>query len=301
MLSSDRNKNLPILGILTAIVAVVLCCSIVGMLAYSSGQEAERLNKIPAAYNEAAKHKAQEDCVGRKGNAAFECIYEKVASSKQQAHDEQDLMAQQKSANGTMITAGITLIGLFVSVVGIVLLYTTFQATRSGNEISENFGYHQLRPFLIASDFKWDILQDDQAASFLRMMIKWENAGNTPASDVSFDVLYIVTKHPIWGNVEPIFPPVEPGKNIIGPKLAKLSAPVYIPLTDIADCFNSTSHLYVFARVTYRNNIKTEVASESRILWKFFIAKSVDAVSSSQLEHIAEMRYIEDGFYTEAT
>jgi hypothetical protein len=301
MLSGDRNKNLPILEILTAIVALVLCCSIVGMLAYSSGQEAERHNKTPAAYSETAKKKAQEDCVGRKGNAAFECIYEKVASSKQQAHDEQDLMAQQKSANGTMITAGIALFGLFVSGVGMVLLYTTFQATRAGNKISENFGYHQLRPFLIASDFKWDIFQNDQAASFIRMMIKWENAGNTPASDVSFDVLHIVTKHPIWGNVEPIFPDVEPGKNIIGPKLTKFSAPVYIPFEDIADCFDGTSHLYVFARVTYRNNIMTEIASESRILWKFYIAKSVEAVSSGQLEHIAEMRYIEDGFYTKAT
>jgi hypothetical protein len=45
----------------------------------------------------------------------------------------------------------------------------------------------------------------------------------------------------------------------------------------------------------------TEIASESRILWKFYIAKSVEAVSSGQLEHIAEMRYIEDGFYTKAT
>lgn len=269
MLSSDRNKNLPILGILTAIVALVLCCSIVGMLAYSSGQEAERLNKTPAAYNKAAKNKAQEDCVGRKGNAAFECIYEKVASSKQQAHDEQDLMAQQKSANGTMITAGIALIGLFVSGVSMWLLYTTFQATRAGNKISENVGYYQLRPFLIASGFEWIQFQDDQTATFMRICINWMNAGNTPASDVSFDVLHIVTKHPIWGNVEPIFPVVEPGKNIIGPRLPKSCAPVYIPLKDIVDCFNGTSHLYVFARVTYRNNINTEIVSESRILWKF--------------------------------
>jgi hypothetical protein len=301
MLSGDRNKNLPILEILTAIVALVLCCYIVGMLAYSSGQEAERLNKTPAAYSETAKKKAQEDCVGRKGSAAFECIYETVASSKQQAHDEQDLMAQQKSANGTMITAGIALFGLFVSGVGMVLLYTTFQATRAGNEISENFGYHQLRPFLIASGFEWIKFQDDQAASFIRMAIKWENLGNTPASDASFDVLHVITKHPIWGNVEPIFRDVEPGKSIIGPKLAKSSAPVFIPLKDIVDCFNGTSHLYVFARVTYRNNIKAEIVSETRILWKFDIFKSANVASFSQLEHIAEMRYMEIGFYTEAT
>lgn len=301
MLSSDRNKNIPILGILTTVVAVVLCCSIVGMLAYSSGQEAERLNKTPAAYIETAKNKAQEDCVGRKGNAAFECIYEKVASSKQQAHDEQDLMAQQKSANGTMITAGIALIGLFVSGVSMWLLYTTFQATRAGNKISENVGYYQLRPFLIASGFEWIKFQDDQAASSMRIIIKWENAGNTPASDASFDVLHIVTKHPIWGNVEPIFRDVEPGKSIIGPKLPKFCAPVFIPLKDIVDCFNRTSHLYVFARVTYRNNLKTEIVSESRILWKLDIFKSVDVTTFSQLEHVAEMRYIETGFYTEAT
>lgn len=301
MLSSGRNKNLPILEILTAIVALVLCCSIVGMLAYSSGQEAERLNKTPAAYSETAKNKAHEDCVGRKGNAAFECIYETVASSKQQAHDEQDLMAQQKSANGTMITAGIALFGLFVSGVGMVLLYTTFQATRAGNEISENVGYYQLRPFLIAIDFEWMKCQDDQAGPSMRIIIKWINAGNTPASDASFDVLCFVTKHPIWGNVEPIFRDVEPGKSIIGPKLPKSCAPVFIPLKDIVDCFRGTSHLYVFARVTYRNNLKTEIVSESRILWKLDIFKSVDVTTFSQLEHVAEMRYIEAGFYTEAT
>jgi hypothetical protein len=136
MLSGDRSNEPATLGVFGAISALVLCCFIVGILAYSSGQETQRRDQTPAAYSEAAKRKAQEDCAGREGNAAFECIYEKVEASQQQSREEQDLTAQQKSANGTMITAALAFLGLIASVVGIGLVYTTFNETRKANDIA---------------------------------------------------------------------------------------------------------------------------------------------------------------------
>jgi hypothetical protein len=104
-------------------------------LAYISGRDTERRDQAPAAYSDAAKNKAQQDCIGSEGSAAFECIYEKVKASQEQARAEQDLDAQQRSANGTAITAIIALIGLAVSVVGIGLVYTTFNETRKSNAL----------------------------------------------------------------------------------------------------------------------------------------------------------------------
>lgn len=183
MSNSDRGNEPATLGIFGAISSLVLCCFIVGILAFSNGQETERRNKAPAAYSEAAKNKAQQDCAGRELNAAFECIYEKVEASQQQAHDEQDLTAQQKSANGTIITAALAFVGLIVSVVGISLVYTTFNETREANDIARDSNRPWIRiEYEIVEDFRWHRIGGGK----INIRVKAFNDGQSPARNVVF-------------------------------------------------------------------------------------------------------------------
>lgn len=181
----DRSNEPPTLGIFGAISALVLCCFIVGILTYSNGQEAERRDKTPAAYSEAAKSKAQQDCVGLEPDAMFECIYEKVESSQQQAHDEQDLTAQQKSANGTMITAALAFLGLAVSAVGIGLVYTTYAEARKANEIALEIGQAQTRAYLSLESC--EVIIQHQGPPLLKFSVA--NKGASPSTDGLFTLI----------------------------------------------------------------------------------------------------------------
>ena len=178
MPSGDRGKEPTTLGIFGVISALALCCFIVGILAFSNGQEAQRRDKTPAAYAESAKSSAKHQCVNLKGDAAFECVYEQVETSQQQAHDEQDLTAQQKSANGTMITAALAFLGLVASVIGIVLIHNTFTETRKSNEISQSTS----RPWMHITGFERlsVIIEEDMSVRIYCDYIA-KNAGATPA------------------------------------------------------------------------------------------------------------------------
>jgi hypothetical protein len=129
MSNGDRGDEPATLGNFGAFAALVLCGIIVGILAFLNGQEAVRRDKTPAAYAESAKSKAQQDCAGREGNAAFECIYEKVEASQDQARGEQNLSAQQHAANSALFSAFIALLTLILSGFGVWFVKRTLDAT----------------------------------------------------------------------------------------------------------------------------------------------------------------------------
>lgn len=96
MSNSDRGERNQVVGTAFSLAfAFLLVSLIVGVLAYSQGREAEVRNQQPAAYAEGAKEAAQRACVGVDPATVFECVYEKVDASQEQAHAEQDLDAQQ--------------------------------------------------------------------------------------------------------------------------------------------------------------------------------------------------------------
>ncbi|MEK6637053.1 MAG: hypothetical protein AABY88_03105 [Pseudomonadota bacterium] len=109
--------------------AIVLCTIITGILSYSSGRESERRNHAPASYSRAAKQDAERACVGMDSGTAFECIYEKVEASQEQARGEQDLSAQQRAASAAMISAIIALLTLGATGMGVWYVKRTLDAT----------------------------------------------------------------------------------------------------------------------------------------------------------------------------
>jgi hypothetical protein len=114
MSDSNRSERPEAVGPVFAILSAILVISvIVGVLAYSQGIESERRNNAPAAYAEAAKKDARDSCVGSEAATVFECVYEIVEASQEQAQGEQDLDAQQGMHLWAAIMAALTF-GTFV-------------------------------------------------------------------------------------------------------------------------------------------------------------------------------------------
>ena len=125
----DRGQGSPHLGGYGVLLAIIFCTVIAGIFSYSSGRESERRNNAPASYSRAAKQDAERACVGMEAGAAFECIYEKVEASQDQARGEQDLSAQQRAASAAMISALIALLTLGATGLGVWYVKRTLDAT----------------------------------------------------------------------------------------------------------------------------------------------------------------------------
>ncbi len=129
MRSESGQKNSPDLGAFGYFTAIVLCCTIVGGLAYGLGSQKERRQQLPASYAKAAKEDAERACAAIQPAASFDCIYEKAQSAQEQALNEQDLTAQQSAANSALMSAIIAFFTLILSGVGVWFVRRTLEAT----------------------------------------------------------------------------------------------------------------------------------------------------------------------------
>lgn len=130
MSDSDRSDRTEAVGPVFAILAaIVIVATIVGTIAFSQGVEAERRNDAPTAYAEAAKDDALRSCVEGEAAAVFDCIYEKVEASQEQAQAEQDLDAQQGMKLWAAIMAALTFGTLVLTGVALWFIKGTLDAT----------------------------------------------------------------------------------------------------------------------------------------------------------------------------
>lgn len=174
------------------------------ILGVLNGREAERRDQTPANYSQSAKADAQRACVGMEARAAFECVYEKVEASQEQASTEQDLSAQQRAATSALASAVVAALTLVISIVGVWYVKRTLDATleavqdtgkatiamNDANEIAnkaislqrQNTIVDQ-RPWLSVEVNKiYDIFFDNDVGSLrLAYILIVKNSGKTPA------------------------------------------------------------------------------------------------------------------------
>lgn len=130
MSDSNRSERTEALGPVFAIFAAILLVAVVvGVLSYSQGVESERRNNAPAAYAEAAKEHAGRACRESEAATVFECVYEIVESSQQQAQAEQDLDAQQGMQFWAAVMAAMAAGSLLLTGVTVLLIKQTLDAT----------------------------------------------------------------------------------------------------------------------------------------------------------------------------
>jgi hypothetical protein len=193
----DTGQGNPHLGAYGVALAIVLCTIIAGILSYSSGRESERRNHAPASYSSAAKQDAQRACVGMKPATAFECIYEKIEASQEQARGEQDLSAQQRAASAAMISAFIALLTLGATGLGVWYVKRTLDATleavkdtskatvamNEANEIAKDTARWGQRPMFVLDRLHEAGQQGDFGPLY---SAAWRNIGSGPGLITKF-------------------------------------------------------------------------------------------------------------------
>jgi hypothetical protein len=161
-------------------VALVLLIASIGVGVFHERgyqQEAANNTRQYAAY---AEYKVGEACAGVAAPQLSHCRAEARAEGelekRQYEHDEADLIAQRKAALWTSIMGIAALLGMGLSIVGVVLVYVTFRATRDGNKISERIGEAQTRAYMSVTACK---LTFRDGKPSIRPTIR--NSGQSPA------------------------------------------------------------------------------------------------------------------------
>lgn len=204
MSDGDRGGQPKALGDgLAYLAAVIVSCVLVGGLAFLAGLETERRDHAPASYSKAAKEDAQRACVGSDPAAAFECIYEKVEASQDQARGEQDLSAQQRAASAAMIGAVLSFFALIATGIGIYFVKRTLDATlmavkdtglaTKAMQDANKIAAMGIRPWLVVEHIEAEVryveTDGENHAKFghmisFKVIAKVTNTGRTPAVDV---------------------------------------------------------------------------------------------------------------------
>jgi hypothetical protein len=132
-------------------------------------------------YARYAEHKERQACSGVPGNQLPKCLAEARISTeldkRSYEHDQADLIAQRKAALWAEMMGLAALLGMGLSIVGVVLVYVTFRATREGNEIQKRIGEAQTRAYISVIQAT-AFLSQDKVPHF-GFVIK--NSGQSPA------------------------------------------------------------------------------------------------------------------------
>lgn len=87
-------------------------------------------------YNIYAKQHVRENCGKLVQYKRFECVAKSLQEQRAYHRDEYDLVAQRQAALWGYTMAVAAIAGLLLSFIGVVLVWTTFQATKIANEIA---------------------------------------------------------------------------------------------------------------------------------------------------------------------
>lgn len=113
-----------------------------------------------------------------------QCLAEASAKAREYERDEQDLVAQKQSAFWAYVMAIAAVVGVALSVIGVLLVWTTFRETKRANAIAREAMEAQTRPWLKLSVRPTHVEKEPKE---IRVNIKVEttNVGNAPANYVS--------------------------------------------------------------------------------------------------------------------
>ncbi len=126
--SGRGGEPSPVAGIIAGI-GIIIALALAWGLGLLQSSETERRQQIPTAYSRAAKADAERACVGAEASALFECVYEKVEASQEQARGEQNLSAQQRAASSALVSAVLALFTLIITGIGVWFVKRTLDAT----------------------------------------------------------------------------------------------------------------------------------------------------------------------------
>lgn len=174
---------LPVVGLLLAL----LIAYGVGTL---QGRENLKRSRAPHDHAASASDSAQRLCSRKGGDDLVDCVLQRLEAAEETARSEQDLTAQQQAAWGSMFGAAAAVIGAITTLLGLVWIKATLDATREtaraaveANRISneQNRGWLAVEVTDIGP-IKRDLLRTDFS---VEVRCRLKNAGMAPVTDIA--------------------------------------------------------------------------------------------------------------------
>lgn len=285
MSDGDRGSEPATLGAFGYFSAIALCCIIVGGLAYNFGRQDERRYETPASYAKAAKADAQRACAEREKATAFECIYEKVQASQEQARGEEDLRAQQQASNSALLSTIISFLALIVTGAGVWFVKRTLAATleavkdtrkatvavQEANEIAREGIEKQSRAYVYPEVVEGVSQPDNTDQSFgWAFAIRWKNSGITPAVSASIVIWAEVVDGALPDDFQFDRRANDHVPIVFGPNMPVTSAYVGVSADDIKKVFAGEKALYLWGWVKYRDVFPATPERQTRFCYRLF-------------------------------
>jgi hypothetical protein len=137
LMSGNNRRNHTKIGLIAGIAAALLASvAIVGWGLYESTEFERQADQQSTQQAKDTKDKLSRSCVGLPPNQSKDCFAKAIDDLRAFERDEQNLLAQRKSALWSYIMASAAVLGLGVSILGVWLVFTTFHETRVANEIA---------------------------------------------------------------------------------------------------------------------------------------------------------------------
>lgn len=178
----DHTKTGLIAGI---IVAILFAVAFIGWGLWKTAEYEREASNQTREYAAYTNDKIRKSCLSLPPVYQKDCATEARHEQRGNERNEHDLVAQRKSALWAYIMGAAAVIGMGLSVIGVFLVWTTFDATRKANAIAHDALDGQLRPWV---SFGVDYYGGRVEGSTIRTNVKiaFVNRGTSPALYVTY-------------------------------------------------------------------------------------------------------------------
>lgn len=193
MSGSDRGDNTKA-GLIWGIIAAALfAVAFIGWGLWKTAEYEREASNQAREYTAYTDEKIRKACLGLPPVNQKDCVAEARHEQRAYERDENDLVAQRKSALWAYIMGAAAVIGMGLSVIGVILVWTTFDATRKANAIANAALDGQLRPWM---DFTIALtgLMYKKGELGMSIYAKFKHHGLSPALRFS-SVAQIIPEH----------------------------------------------------------------------------------------------------------
>lgn len=212
-MSGSGGVNTTKIGLIAGIIiAVILAAAFIGWGLLETAKYQRQADNNSHNYSEYTRNKIANTCVGLPHLEKTKCSYEATDKQREYRTNQRDLVAQKTSALWAYIMGAAAVIGMGLSVIGVFLVWTTFQEAHRQANIAEmalseerEARKQSNRPWVtisgtISNGVAWgypkptagnaEIEPNDQL--YFGFFPNFKNIGNRVARNVWFDVQCVV-------------------------------------------------------------------------------------------------------------
>jgi hypothetical protein len=252
----DRNRQIR-LTLAAAFVAGVLLSLPLAIGIVSEARYQHYAANETTQYASYADQKASQSCRGVPAaqfqNCLAEARIEAELEKRSYKHDQTDLIAQRKAALWAQMMGVAALIGMWLSIVGIVFLWVNYLQSQEANRISRQTAELQLRPYVYIGD---EATLDLPFGPRSKVKFTVKNYGYSPAMNLKLSHVSMLVKRPIGDQGRNmILPEPEPLLPVLGPQSqTTLNMHLSVFGSALKLIENGTAALISMYKLTYEGN-----------------------------------------------